>query len=89
MTNLRENLSKVNVEGAKYDAEVECYNGSTSHVLVDEAFITKAREIVAARPESTSLIKSKRSSVTHGFHSVFTEPLLLSSKSLVGELAFK
>lgn len=89
MTNLREILSKVNVEGAEYDAEVACYNGPASHVLVgDEASITKVQEIIAARPESAPLIKSKRPSVTHGFHSVFTEPLLPSLKPLVGELAF-
>ena len=83
-------LSVVNSGGVNDEVEVACYNGPTSHVLVGrEASINKVQEVLADKAISATTIKSKRLNVTQGFHSVFTEPLLPSLKTLAGELAFK
>jgi len=84
-------LSRVDEDDPDGGIEIACFNGPTSHVLVGrEASITKTQQILK---EDKSLgaapIKSKRLNVTQGFHSVFTEPLLPSLKTLAGGLAFK
>ena len=83
-------LLAVNARDANHGVEIACYNGPTSHVLVGrEASITIVQEIVADKSFVATPIKCKKLNVTHGFHSVFTEPLLPSLRTLVGELAFK
>ena len=84
-------LSRVNADDPDGGVEIACFNGPTSHVLVGrEASITKTQKILREdKSFGTALIKSKRLNVTQGFHSVFTEPLLPSLKTLARELAFK
>ena len=70
---------------AECDAEVACYNGPTSQVLVgSKASIEKIGEIA----EATSL-KHKCLNVTNGFHSKYTEPLLPGLYSLAEQLNFQ
>lgn len=89
-TSLAAILSEVNSSEEDRGVEVACYNGPMSHVLVGrEVSIQKVQDIITARPFTARPIKSKRLNVTHGFHSVFTEPLLPSLKTLAGELNFK
>ncbi|KAI9688872.1 MAG: Type I Iterative PKS [Bathelium mastoideum] len=64
-----------------YHAEIACYNGPSSHVLVgDERSIDQAQEVL----ESGSLgsVRYRRLQVTHGFHSRFTEDLLPDLRDL-------
>ncbi|KAL9079385.1 MAG: hypothetical protein Q9157_001731 [Trypethelium eluteriae] len=58
-----------------HHAEVACYNGPTSHVLVgDEVSISQTQELLEGG--SLGKIRYRRLQVTHGFHSRFTEDLL-------------
>lgn len=69
---------------AKCDAEVACYNGPTSQVLVGSTdSIAKIREIAVA----TSL-KHKCLNIANGFHSRYTEPLLPGLHNLAEQLVF-
>lgn len=83
-------ISALKVFGSDHAVEIACYNGPTSHVLVGrETSIVRIQEIIAHEPFQAKAIKSKRLNVTHGFHSVFTEPLLPSLMILAEELTFK
>ncbi|KAF2173930.1 hypothetical protein M409DRAFT_16198 [Zasmidium cellare ATCC 36951] len=65
------------LEGEGHRAEVACYNGPTSHVLVgSKSAIDAAEEILKTQTENLGNVRSRRLQVTHGFHSEFTEPLL-------------
>lgn len=65
--------------------EVACYNGPRSHVVVgDSSSIEKLEDLIA----STS-IKSKKLNVTHGYHSVLTEPLLPALTELAAKLDWR
>ena len=70
---------------AECGAEVACYNGPTSQVLVgSKTSVKKVSEVAIA----TSL-KHKCLDVTNGFHSKYTEPLLPGLYSLAEELSFQ
>ena len=89
-TTLSRLLLTVNARVVNHGIEIACYNGPTSHVLVGrEASIAIVQEIVADKSFSATSIKSKKLNVTNGFHSVFTEPLLPSLKTLAEEFAFQ
>ena len=70
---------------AQCDAEVACYNGPISQVLVGSSdSIERIREIAVA----TSL-KHKCLNVTNGFHSKYTEPILPGLHNLAEQLNFQ
>lgn len=72
------------ISTANQDVEIACYNGPTSHVLVGtESAIDRLQTEL-----SRDSVKYKRLNVTHGFHSVFTEPLLPGLHDLAGELTY-
>lgn len=78
-------MSSSKVSNAKENLEIACYNGPNSHVLVGaHAIIDRLQDEL-----SIASIKHKRLNVTHGFHSIFTEPLLPGLYSLTGGLTFK
>lgn len=65
--------------------EMACYNGPSSQVIVgDSSSIGKIEDLIAAKS-----IKSKKLNVTHGFHSIFTEPLLPALTELAATLVWK
>jgi malonyl CoA-acyl carrier protein transacylase/acyl carrier protein/SAM-dependent methyltransferase len=77
-------FEQVAEQKADIQLEIACYNGPTSHVAVGtEASIVALQEAVSARG-----IQQKKLDVSHGFHSVFTEPILPALAKLAEELHF-
>jgi acyl transferase domain-containing protein/acyl carrier protein/ubiquinone/menaquinone biosynthesis C-methylase UbiE len=70
-------------------AEVACYNGPKSHVVVGSAVAIEALEKLMAESPSLSSIRRKRLRVTHGFHSCFTESLIPHLTALARSLEWK
>ena len=67
------------------DAEIACYNGPTSQVLVgSKASVEKIAEIASA-----ASLKHKCLNVTHGFHSKYTGPLLPGLRNLADLVTFQ
>ena len=66
-------------------AEVACYNGPSSHVLVGgSAAMDKVEQICSA-----GAVRCKRLPVTNGFHSTFTEPLIPELEKLAQSLKIR
>ncbi|EFQ36407.1 beta-ketoacyl synthase domain-containing protein [Colletotrichum graminicola M1.001] len=58
-------------------AEVACYNGPQSHVIVGSLDAIRGVEaLISSSDQFGGSIRSQRLNNTHGFHSKFTEPLL-------------
>ncbi|KAK4611258.1 Non-reducing polyketide synthase pkbA [Fulvia fulva] len=76
-------VAAVEAEGATL--EIACYNGRSSHVVVGTASSIDALE---AKLPGTGF-KCRRLPVTHGFHSVFTEPLLPQLRELAATVSFR
>lgn len=68
-----------------HKVEIACYNSRTSHVLVGDRTSIEAIEDATA----AASIKSKRLNVTHGYHSVFTEPILPGLAKLAAALVWR
>lgn len=68
-----------------HKVEIACYNSRTSHVLVGDR--SSIEEIEAATAAVS--IKSKKLNVTHGYHSVFTEPTLPGLAKLAATLVWR
>lgn len=69
--------------------EIACYNGTNSHVLVGRAkAIDRVELLLGDAKQPYGSIKNKRLDVTHGFHSKFTEPLLLDLTHIAQKLTF-
>lgn len=66
-------------------AEVACYNGPTSQVLVGSKVSVEKINAVAV----AGSLKHKCLNVTNGFHSKFTEPLLADLRHLAEQLHFQ
>jgi acyl transferase domain-containing protein/acyl carrier protein len=82
-------VTVVTQSAAGRELEIACYNGPTSHTLVgNPAGVEAVFALVAACPEEFSSVKTKKLNVTHGFHSVFTEPLLDEITALASTLQF-
>ena len=74
---------------AGHNMEIACFNGPTSHVLVGrQASIKPLEDYFAAKKQAKSLFKYKVLEVTHGYHSVFTEPLLSGLNELAGTISY-
>ena len=75
---------------AGHNMEIACFNGPTSHVLVGkQASIEYMENYFAAKKELKSPVKYKVLEVTHGFHSVFTEPLISGLNELAGTISYE
>lgn len=75
---------------AGHNVEIACFNGPTSHVLVgSQASIEHMENYFAAKKEARSPVKYKVLEVTHGFHSVFTEPLTSGLNELAGTITYE
>ncbi|KAH7118688.1 polyketide synthase [Dactylonectria estremocensis] len=69
--------------------EIACYNSVSSHIVVgQEAWIAMAEKILQQDAKYQG-IRFQRLSVSHGFHSRFTEPLLSDLVDLEKTLEFK
>ncbi|KAJ5649902.1 polyketide synthase [Penicillium longicatenatum] len=91
MISLQASLDQVTTIIATVDSQLEiaCYNGPQSHVLVGSAAaIDKVEQLLQRSETQWASIKYKRLTVTHGFHSRFTEPLLSELVALSEDLIF-
>ncbi|EQB55260.1 hypothetical protein CGLO_04823 [Colletotrichum gloeosporioides Cg-14] len=70
--------------------EVACFNGPRSHVVVGSAKAIRDVETLITRNEMMrGSIRCQTLDVTHGFHSVLTEPLLQQLSDLAEGLCWK
>ena len=75
---------------AGHSMEIACFNGPTSHVLVGRhGSIEYLQTILAARKSDKCPIRYKVLEVTHGFHSIFTEPLIGPLKELASTITYR
>ncbi|KAK7927489.1 polyketide synthase [Apiospora marii] len=70
-------------------AEIACFNGPKSHVIVGSSKSIDWLETLIAEEGPRDGVRAKRLAVTHGFHSVFTESLLPQLEDLASELEWK
>ncbi|KAH7136177.1 beta-ketoacyl synthase domain-containing protein [Dendryphion nanum] len=83
-------LRELKNQGHGKSAEIACYNGPKSHVVVGTASDIDALESMVTNNKShQSPVRSKRLQVTHGFHSKFTESLLPHLSALAHSLEWK
>ena len=83
-------LELLKAQGDSHDAEVACYNGPKSHVVVGSTEAIDALEnLIMSNPSLRDIVRTKRLKVTHGFHSKFTEPLLPHLTALARELVWR
>ena len=81
-------LQSIKSERKELYAEIACYNGPESHVVVGSSeAIEFIQQHVAKTPQSS--IRTKKLNVTNGFHSLFTEPLLPHLTSLAMQLEWR
>ncbi|KAI0408576.1 BcPKS19, polyketide synthase [Xylaria palmicola] len=70
-------LQSLKARSNDFYAEIACYNGPKSHVVVGSSdSIDCLERHIATTPSLRGTVRTKRLRVTHGFHSKFTEPLL-------------
>ncbi|KAI1127777.1 BcPKS19, polyketide synthase [Nemania abortiva] len=80
-------LQSLEVQNSDFYAEIACYNGPRSHVIVGSSdSITLLERHVASLRDT---IRTKKLRVTHGFHSKFTEPMLAHLTALAKRLDWK
>lgn len=83
-------LNLLKSQGDSHDAEVACYNGPKSHVIVGSIEAIDALEnLVMSNSSLRDTVRTKKLKVTHGFHSKFTEPLLPHLAALARELVWR
>ena len=73
----------------KNSLEIACFNHPSNHVVVGSSKDVSALEDLISNDSTKSSTRTKRLSVTHGFHSVFTEPLLPALHDLASGLQWK
>ncbi|KAI8945339.1 BcPKS19, polyketide synthase [Xylaria longipes] len=84
-----EALQALQVKDNHY-AEIACYNGPKSHVVVGSSSSVSAVETYFANtPSLRNSVRTKKLQVTHGFHSKFTEPMLTHLDGLALELSWR
>lgn len=77
------------VKGQTEYAEIACFNGPKSHVVVGSSKSIDWLESFIAEEGPRDGVRAKRLPVTHGFHSTFTEALLPRLEDLASELEWK
>ncbi|KAL4864217.1 hypothetical protein BDV12DRAFT_205861 [Aspergillus spectabilis] len=83
-------LRSLKSHGGDLYAEVACYNGPESHVVVGSSeAIASLQQYVEKTPHLQRSVRTKRLNVTNGFHSQFTDPLLPYLEALARELEWK
>ena len=83
-------LNLLKAQGDIYEAEVACYNGPKSHVIVGSTEAVEALEkLIMSNSFLGDTVRTRRLKVTHGFHSKFTEPLLPHLIALAKELVWR
>lgn len=83
-------LRSLQSTGRDLYAEIACYNGPESHVVVGSSeAIEFLQQHVANSPYLRAKVRTKKLNVTNGFHSKFTEPLLPHLTSLAEKLEWK
>ncbi|VUC28732.1 unnamed protein product [Clonostachys rosea] len=80
---VRDIIQTLEAKEEDFYAEIACYNGPKSHVVVGSAdSIQLLQSYVSSTPHLRDAIRTKRLNVTNGFHSQFTEPMLPHLESL-------
>ncbi|KAF2004767.1 ketoacyl-synt-domain-containing protein [Amniculicola lignicola CBS 123094] len=70
--------------------EIACLNGPMSHVLVGtESSIECVQKLLIDEVATLGLVRNRVLKVTHGFHSVFTDPLLPALAKIASEVTFQ
>lgn len=83
-------LGSLRAQDDNHYAEVACYNGPKSHVVVGSCrSIDSLGQYVAATPSLRDSVRCKRLRVTHGFHSRYCEPILPHLHSLAEKLVWR
>ncbi|KAI0905937.1 BcPKS19, polyketide synthase [Ustulina deusta] len=71
-------------------AEIACYNGPKSHVVVgSSSSVNYLEQHIANTPSLRDTVRTKKLRVTHGFHSRFTEPMLNHLTDLAKQLDWR
>lgn len=77
-------LQALEAQDKNHYAEIACCNGRKSHVVVgSSSSISALEQYLAKTAFPRDSVRTKKLQVTHGFHSKFTEPMLIH----LGELA--
>ena len=75
---------------SEYELEIACYNGPKNQVIVGSSpAIDAFEQHIADTPDFRHKVRAKRLQVTHGFHSMFTRPLLPHLDSLAAKLTWR
>ncbi|KAI1195589.1 BcPKS19, polyketide synthase [Nemania serpens] len=83
-------LQSLKTQDSGFYAEIACYNGPKSHVVVGSSgSINLLEQYVANTPCHRDSIRTKKLRVTHGFHSRFTEPMLSHLAALAKPLEWR
>ncbi|KAI1140804.1 BcPKS19, polyketide synthase [Hypoxylon sp. FL0543] len=83
-------IESLKSSNSNFYAEVACYNGPKSHVVVGSSdAIDSLERQIASTPSLRDSIRTKRLKVTHGFHSQFTEPMLPHLEALAKRLEWR
>ena len=82
-------LNLLGAQEARHGAEIACYNGPESHVVVGSTEAIDALENFIGKMSLRDRVRTKRLKVTHGFHSKFTEPLLSHLTALAKGLVWR
>ncbi|KAI1205468.1 BcPKS19, polyketide synthase [Annulohypoxylon truncatum] len=77
-------------QNSDFYAEIACYNGPKSHVVVGSSdAVNSLEQYIANTPSLRDSVRTKRLKVTHGFHSKFTEPMLSHLTALSKQLDWR
>ena len=68
--------------------DIACYNGPESHVLVGNSQTIASVDVWIRTDPRFQAVKFKRLGTSHGFHSVFTEPILESLDEISASLTW-
>ncbi|KAI0553005.1 BcPKS19, polyketide synthase [Xylaria curta] len=83
-------LQSLRAQNNDFYAEIACYNGPRSHVVVGSSdSVNLLEQHIAGTAPLRDTIRTKRLRVTHGFHSKFTEPMLTRLTALAKKLDWR
>ncbi|KAI0455410.1 BcPKS19, polyketide synthase [Xylaria acuta] len=83
-------LQSLKAQNNGFYAEIACYNGPRSHVVVGSSdSINLLEQHIANTLPLRDTIRTKKLRVTHGFHSKFTEPMLTHLAALAKGLDWR
>lgn len=87
---VEEILRSLKTQDSGFYAEIACYNGPKSHVVVGSSgSINLLEQYIANTPSLQGAVRAKKLKVTHGFHSRFTEPMLSHLTALAKPLGWR